>query len=62
VAVLAGPATPLRVALPPGSGAGVTEDERMIASSACDVVRLNLTRPEGDQRLLMSHTFEQRRE
>jgi len=34
----------------------------MIASSACDVVRLNLTRPEGDQRLLMSHTFEQRRE
>jgi hypothetical protein len=50
VAVLAGPATPLRVALPPGSGAGVTEDERMIASSACDVVRLNLTRPEDDQR------------
>ena len=28
----------------------LTEDERMIASSACDVVRLNLTRPEDDQR------------
>jgi len=34
----------------------------MTASSTCNVVRLKLTVPDDDQRPLVSHPFEQRRE